>query len=326
MIRHLVALAGLFVVAMWPGGVGAQVPADPVGRANYGTVGVIAGGVDGTYIRIAADLASVLDDGERLRVLALVGRGSVQNLTDIVMLRGIDIGIVQSDVLAFAKRDRAMQGIASAVQYIAKLYDEEVHVLARRDIGAVGDLAGRVVNVDVVGSGTAMTAGLLFDLLGVKVETAHDDQASALEKLKSGQIAAMAYVAGKPARLFGGLDQALGLHFLPVAMTPALLETYLPASLGAQAYPGLVPAGSEVETVAVGAVMAVYAWPAGHERYRKVARFVDAFFDKFDAFRRPPRHPKWREVNIAAQLPGWTRFPAAQEWLARHGQQGAAAR
>ncbi len=314
MFRLFMAAWVLMAVPAW----GQAVPAEPaaVQRANAGTVGVIAGGVDGTYIRIAADLAAVLDDGDRLRVLALLGRGSVQNLRDIVFLRGIDIGIVQSDVLAFARRDRELPGVAGAVQYIAKLYDEEVHVLARREIGGLAALAGKRVNVDVRGSGTAMTAGLLFGLLGVGVEAVHDDQATALEKLKAGEISAMVYVAGKPARLFAGLGGA-GLHFLPVAMTPALLETYLPATLGAAAYPGLVADGSEVETVAVGAVMAVYAWPAGHERHKKVAAFVETFFDRFEAFRRAPRHPKWREVNIAAQVPGWTRFPAAQAWLDR---------
>jgi hypothetical protein len=42
---------------------------------------------------------------------------------------------------------------------------------------------------------------------------------------------------------------------------------------------------------------------------------VEAFFPKIAEFQKPPRHPKWREVNIAATLPGWSRFPAAQEWL-----------
>src|SRR6476469_2834886 len=70
-------------------------------RANAGTVGIVSGGVDGTYVRIAADLASVLDDGDNLRVLPIIGKGSVRNLLDVIFVRGIDIGIVQSDVLAY---------------------------------------------------------------------------------------------------------------------------------------------------------------------------------------------------------------------------------
>jgi hypothetical protein len=62
--------------------------------------------------------------------------------------------------------------------------------------------------------------------------------------------------------------------------------------------------------------MIAYNWPKTNvDRYRRVQRFVEAFFPKIAEFQKPPRHVKWREVNIAATLPGWTRFPAAQEWL-----------
>lgn len=277
-------------------------------QANQGTVGIMAGGVDGTYIRIAADLMNVLDEGDRMRVVAMLGRGSVQNLRDIVLLRGIDIGIVQSDVLAFARREQMLPGIDRLVQYITKLYDEEIHLLAREDVGSVQDLAGKTVNVDWRGSGTAMTSSLVFEALGVNVQFAHDPQDLALTKLRNGEIAAAIYVAGKPARLYAAIPPGSGLRFVPIPATPALLETYLPSSLSSSDYPNLIPAGSEVETIAVGAVMAVYAWQPGTERYRKVARFVHAFTRRFDEFLQPPRHPKWREVNLAARVPGWTRF------------------
>ncbi|MDI3307910.1 MAG: TAXI family TRAP transporter solute-binding subunit [Acetobacteraceae bacterium] len=284
-----------------------------VARTNAGTVGVISGGIDGTYIRIAADLAAVLADGDTLRVLPILGKGSLQNIQDILALRGVDIGIVQSDVLAYARQQRLLPGLDSLIQYIAKLYDEEVHILAHRNIERMEDLAGKPVNFDVRGSGTAMTASLVFDRLGVQVRPTHDTQDLALEKLKRGEIAALVYVAGKPARLFTGLPQGTGLHFMPVPMNDALLETYLPSRFIHADYPALVPEDAPVDTIAVGAVMAVYAWQPGTERYRKVARFVDALFDKFSAFQQPPRHPKWREVNLASQVPGWTRFAEAQQ-------------
>jgi len=322
-VRVLLAvLFGLALVAV--GTAGAQAPGDAGARANAGTVGVVSGGVDGTYVRIAADLSAVLDDGDRLRVLALLGKGSLQNLSDIIYLKGIDIGIVQSDALAYARRQKLFPGVDQAVQYIAKLYDEEVHILAAPSIKGIEDLAGKTVNVDVRGSGTAMTSAVVFENLGIAPVFAHDDQATALEKLRRGEIAALVYVAGKPARLFGGVDAASGLHFLSVPLSPSLLETYLPARFTQADYPALVPDEGGVETIAVGSVMAVFAWAPGSERYRKVARFVDAFFSNFLAFQKPPRHPKWRDVNLAAQAPGWARFPAAQEWLQRQTLAGGA--
>jgi hypothetical protein len=55
---------------------------DQIARANEGTVGVITGMEGGTYARTGADL-TILDDGT-LRVLPMLGKGSLQNLSDIL--------------------------------------------------------------------------------------------------------------------------------------------------------------------------------------------------------------------------------------------------
>lgn len=279
-------------------------------RANAGTVGVVSGGVDGTYVRIAADLAAVLD-GPELRILPIIGKGSLQNIEDIILLRGIDIGIIQSDTLAFARRRRRLPGVENMIQYIAKLYDEEIHVLAREDVNSMAELAGQPVNIDLATSGTAMTSSLVFEGLNIAPRFTNDPQDTALDKLRRGEIKALTFIAGKPARLFANIQPGSGLKFLPIPATPTMLETYLPSTLAASDYPALIPAGQNIETLAVGAVMAVYAWAPGTERHRKVARFVEAFQTRFNDFLRPPRHPKWREVNLTAELPGWVRFDAA---------------
>ena len=320
-VARRLLVGGAALVAAEVGPAAAQAPpslARRVNDANAGTVGVIAGGVDGTYIRIAADLAAVLDQGDAMRVIGMIGKGSLQNIQDMVLLRGVDIGIVQSDALTFARRNRLVPGADSLVQYIAKLYDEEIHVLARPGINSMAELAGLEVNVDLVGSGTAMTASLMFEALGLRVRMVNVAQDVALTRLRNGEIAAMVFVAGKPARIFAGIGPGSGLHFLPITPTAPLMETYLPATLAPADYPSLVPGGG-VETIAVGAVMAVYAWAPGSDRHRKVARFVEALQSRFQDFLRPPRHLKWREVNLQAQVPGWVRFdhmarPPARRW------------
>jgi TRAP transporter TAXI family solute receptor len=281
-------------------------------RVNHGAIGIISGGIDGTYVRIAADLSAVLDDPNDLRILPVLGKGSVQNITDLLLLRGIDVAIVQSDVLAYVKREKKFPGIENRIQYITKLYNEEVHVLGGKGIDSIKDLAGKKVNFDVEGSGTYMTASLIFDALHIKVEPVSHDQALALQMVRSGEIAGLVYVAGKPARLFRDLKPSDGVKFLAVPLTPELLQTYLPSSLTPADYPLLT---APVDTVAVGSVMAVVSFPPQSERYHNLARFTDAFFSKFADFLKPPRHPKWKEVNLAAQLPGWTRFPPADAWL-----------
>lgn len=309
------SIAGIMHAAI-PGEQIAVPPERVSAQANKGVVGIIAGGVNGTYIRIAADMATVLDtDG--LRILAIIGKGSVQNINDLLYLKGVDMAIIQSDVLEYLKRLGTYKAIDKRIYYITKLYNEEFHLLASPDISNPRDLAGRKVNFDVKGSGTSITASILFDTLKISVEPTYYDQATALEKLKSGEIAALAYVAGKPAQLFEQLTATNQLHFLSVDQTPELLEIYLPTRLNNQDYPRLIAPDQDIRTIAVGAVLAVYNWDSSNTRYRKVANFVNHFFDHFNKFQQPARHLKWREVSLSAVIPGWTRFPPAQEWLQR---------
>jgi TRAP transporter TAXI family solute receptor len=299
-----------------------SLPQEQVSRANLGTVGVITGMEGGTYARTGADL-TILDD-DTLRVLPTLGKGSLQNLADILYLRGVDIGFVQADALTYAKQHNMFPNLTQSIRYIAKLYDEEIHVVARKDITQLSALNGQRVNVDVSGSGSAMTAEILLDALGIKAKVEHDKQVNGIEALKRGDIAAVIHVGGAPIPLFADVPPDSGLHFLPVTLNQVLAQTYLPDQFTRETYPSLVPVGAPVPTIAVGDVMAVFAWPQHTDRYNRVSRFVDAFFSKFDQFQKPPRHPKWREVNLTAEVPGWTRFQPAQDWLVRQTTSGTA--
>ena len=298
-----------------PGGAPAHPPGPQISRGNQGVVGVITGMEGGTYARTGADL-TILDD-EALRVLPTLGKGSLQNLSDILYLRGIDIGFVQADALTYAKQHDMFANLTENIRYIAKLYDEEIHVLVRKDITKLEDLNGQRVNVDVVGSGSAMTAEILLDALGIKAIVEHDKQINGVQKLKNGEIAGIIHVGGAPIPLLADVNGESGIHFLPVALNETLAQTYLPDQLTHAAYPSLVPSDTPVPTIAVGDVLAVFAWQKHSERYDNVNHFVDVFFSKFDQFQQPPRHPKWREVNLTAEVPGWTRLQSAQDWLTR---------
>ena len=299
-----------------------QQPRGPVAQANRGTIGVITGMEGGTYARTGADL-TILDD-DTLRVLPTLGKGSLQNLSDILYLRGVDIGFVQADALTYAKQRGLLPNLTQNIRYVAKLYDEEVHVLARKDMTRLEDLNGQRVNVDVIGSGSAMTAEILLNSLGIKAKVEHEKQVTGVQELKRGEIAAIIHVGGAPIPLFADVSADSGVHFLPVALNQDLGQIYLPGQFTHDTYPLLVPADVPVQTIAVGDVMAVFGWQPHSERYNKAARFVDAFFSKFDQFQQPPRHPKWREVNLTAEVPGWTRFQPAQDWLVRQTAAGTA--
>ncbi len=281
---------------------------------NQGTVGIISGGIAGTYVRIAADLADAFDRGYDMRVLPVIGKGSVRNIEDLLLLRGIDIAIVQSDVLEFYKRAELFPGIEDKIAYITKLYEEEVHLLAREDIASVDQLAGRKVNFGTEGSGTFMTAGIVFDELGVEVGVTTLPEPEALASLREGEIAGLVFVGGQPLNLLSQIESGSGLHLL--AIPPERIQAaYLPATLTAASYPRLLAAGESVATVAVGAVMAAYAWPDDNPRSAKVRHFVDRFFDGFDRLKQAPYHPKWQQVELADPVPGWHRLAAARTKL-----------
>jgi uncharacterized protein len=283
-------------------------------NANAGSVGVISGGADGTYIRIAADLANVLD-GENLRILPIIGRGSLQNLRDIMYLRGVDIGIVQMDARQGLEDGATQTAAQQRLRYIARLYNEELHVLASKDIKNIRELEGRKVNIDKPGSGTNLTARLVFEKLGLKPQFTEYDQASSYERLRSGELQAALYVAGRPVRAISEFQSEGKFHLLSVPFEGEIAENYLPARFAATDYPKLIDDGKDVDTLAIGNVLAVFNWQENSDRYKRAQRFVDAFFSKFDEFSKPGRHPKWKEVNLAATVPGWQRFKPAQEWL-----------
>jgi uncharacterized protein len=289
--------------------------ADERERANQNTVTVISGTPAGTYLAIAYDMSAVLDDGENLRVLAVAGKGSVQNVRDILNLRGIDMGIVQSDVMAHFRSDIG-PSIDQRLVYITKLYNEEMHLVVNAQIKDIKDLAGKKVNFAEVNSGTQFSSRAIFRLLGIQVEEVNMGQADALVKIRSGEIAGSVFIVGRPAAALAKLPKDQEMHLLPVPFTEALEEnSYLPAKLASQDYPGLIPEGEQIDTIAIAAVLAVYNWQANNDRHRRVSKFINALFEKFDEFQKPARHPKWKEVNLAAQVKGWNRFPVATEWL-----------
>jgi uncharacterized protein len=283
-------------------------------QVNSGLVGIIFGGMDDGDLGEATDLVATVESGD-LKILPVAGDGAKQNVTDLLFARGIDIGIVQTDALASLKRKAPFPGVEDFLQYITRLYDQEIHILAGSNIHSLNDLEDKRVNFGTPESGTYSTASTIFRALGVPVQTTFFPQLLALDKLRRGEISAVVYIAGKPARLFQGVRPEEALHFLPIPTTEALREVYTAADLSAEDYPGLIEEGKPVATLAVGTVLAVYKWPAGSERHRKVAHFVEAFFRQLNELRYPPHHPKWREVDIGASIPGWTRFAAASQWI-----------
>jgi len=300
-------------------------------EANDISVAIINSGLSCTCARFSEDMRNVVNDlrPDGIRVLPVLGVGGLQNLKDVLFLKGIDMGIVDQDNLALLKqRDpRLYADIEQRVQYITKLYNAELHVVARNDIKSLADLKGKRVNFNVKEHQTEVTGDHLFAMLNIPVEKTNYDVEESIRRLLSGDLAAIMIVTGAPQAALAKLKKEDGLHFVPVDQdsvpgidfTPVIAE-YLPAEFTSKTYPNLVPEGTSVPTLANRALLVTYGWPEGSARYNRVAKFVNEFFGKIDEFHSPSRHPKWSEINLWADIPGWVRFKPASQWLASHQQ------
>lgn len=297
-----------------PGSRAAEAPA--VEKLNAWTVGLAGGQLEGAPIRFAAEIARVADDGDNLHVLPIVTRGPAANVESLLFLRGVDAAIINADSLE--QFTQLVPNIRQRITYILNLFPSELHIFVRPEIRTLDDLKGKKVNFNTPGTTAAYSGPLIFDKLKLDVEKTFVPHQIAIEQMKAGQndMAGVVFLTSKPIDAFTRGKWDSGFHFLPVPYEN--LDLYLPSTLTAKDYPGLIPEGQSVQTVAVPTILAAYNWPKGSDRYRRVTRLTETLFSRLDRLREPGFHPAWKDVSVDAKVPGLQRFPAAQDWLDRN--------
>jgi TRAP-type uncharacterized transport system substrate-binding protein len=185
--------------------------------------------------------------------------------------------------------------------------------VARPEIGSLKDLIGKKVNIYPKGS----VVTPILKALGIEFDEVTVSFLESSEQMRAGKIFASACFCAVPIPAFRSLSADLGFRLVELPYSETLDQSYVPASMTSETYPNLIPQGAKVQTIGASVVLISYNWPPGTDRYKKIEKFVDAFFSKFDRLRQPSRHPGWREVNIGGNVRGWQRFPAAQQWLDR---------
>jgi TRAP-type uncharacterized transport system substrate-binding protein len=325
--RILVASVAALIVGLFSFNLAAQVVPQSIQeggsdvamreRKNAWTVGIVGGLLSGSYMRFADEMASALNDGDNLRILPIVSYGAASNLDDLLYLQGVDAAITQSDVFEYFRTQRKTPNLQERIQYIARLPIAELHILARDDVQSLEDLRGKKVNFGPAGTGASLTGNIVFQRLGINVQEVMIDQPSALQKLRTGEVDAIARVVMKPIDFFSKIPPNSGLHLVNIPFTKTFEDLYTLGEFTKDEYPTLLQGKDRIDTIAVPAVLAVYNWPKKTDRYRKVERLVQYLFNNWDKFQHPPYHPKWRDINLAATVPGWTRFGVAQDMLTR---------
>jgi TRAP transporter TAXI family solute receptor len=277
-------------------------------------MGVITGSEKGTYYQFGLDLQKLVKtNGINLSVHP--SKGSVENIFAVYQRPGVQMGIVQSDVLAFVARlqsDPVLTRIAKKTKMVFPLYNEEVHLVGKRGIAEFDDLAGRRVAVGREGSGTYLTARLLFKLAEVAPsEMVPIDTQEALAELKAGRIDAMFYVAGYPVRLLkDDVTEADGLAVIPI-LNKSVVEFYPRAEIPAGTYAWQPTA---VNTVAAKAVLVSFDFRRKDcDAVGKMAQLIATRQD----WLQKNGHPKWKAVDLNYPLRGWEQYDCVRKHLGK---------
>jgi len=268
-------------------------------------LGIITGRTKGTYYQFGLNLAQLVKS-HKMKLNVYDSTGSVQNIFAVYKAPGVQLGIVQSDVLAFVAKiqtDPVLKRIAVKTRMVFPLYNEEVHLLGRREITDFDDLADRVVAIGEEGSGTYLTARILFEVSAVKPrEMRPIGTDEALAQLKQGKIDAMFYVAGLPVKLFAeDVTTEDGLALIAIT-NKSILEFYPSTEVPAKTYTWQDQATT---TIAVKAVLVSYDFRT--QTCANVGKFAKILYDNLD-WLRANGHPKWKSVDLNVPVKGWEQY------------------
>ena len=248
-----------------------------------------------------------MDDGDNLHVLPIVTRGPTENVNSLLYLRGVDMAVINTDVLDEYKAQ--VPNIQQQITYILNLFPSELHIFVRPEIQSLDDLKGKKVNFNTLGTAAAYSGPLIFTRLGLDVNKTFIPHQVALEQMKSGGMDAVVFITSKPVDAFLKGRWEGGFKFLPVEYDNRLADYYLPSRLEPTDYPALVPEGSQVPTIAVPTFLAAYNWPRNSDRHKRMERFVDRLFSRLETLQGPGFDGKWKGVNLAVQGAGAGALP-----------------
>ncbi len=266
------------------------------------------------FHQLVHNMESALENDSDLRIVPIMGKNHVQSIYDLLYLKGVDLALVRADAIEYVRTEGNYPGIQRLIKNVAKVSEEKIVIIARNDYETVDDLEGQVVSYGVQGSGEHVTSTIAFRALGIEPEYLEVDNSTAIEKMKTGELAAMVYLLREPDAVQTGEDleaanavknMQLGedLHLLELPESNMLSSIYTPSTLTADDLPGLINDGDSIATYSVDAILAAYGWAPGHPRYKQSARFVTAFVDGLEDLSSDVYQPAWKRVELGRPTP-----------------------
>jgi len=297
----------------------APTPSHAQSQTQTQSIGILAGFPGSTTAKLGEELARSLDGWSGVRVRTMVGKGSQHNVDDLLYLRGVDLAFINSDVMTNLRITKPDHPALKFIAYIAKVTESELHLVVQgeSDIQSIFDLAGRRVAIGGPGSGTALTSRLMMRLLGIRSTAIFMDKALSLEALKNAEVDAVFMLGAKPLPILENVraEDDLRLVGIDHPFEDGDQEVYTDAEFVSTDYPNLVQ-DKILPTIGVPIVLAAYdRFSRSSARYKNIVTFTAAFLETVPRLQQPPRHPKWRQIDLNAEISGWSRLELVEQSL-----------
>ncbi len=293
---------------------------DEARTINDRTVGLVFDFEDLHYQYIS-DFSATMKErangtAEELQVVPIISENHVQTMLDLLYLRGVDLGIVHADVFAYMAMAPEYEQVYQRIHSVVELAEEKVVVIAGEQYESLEDLNGRRVNFASPGKGSDLTATVLFDTLGIDVVETRFDELDALERVKSGEIAAMVYIIEDDATEFRALSPADNVRIIGIPRDDRLLEHYREAEITGEDFPDLAGETGSIDTVGVSVIIVAYNWPTSQRtRYERSERFINSFVGSLDELKSGDTAERWNNVDPAREVPGTNRLALVDDVL-----------
>jgi hypothetical protein len=272
-------------------------------KSNSTTINILAG--EASWLFNAAELADTLDHENGLRILPMLGGGSVLALSDLSHIQSVDAAIVSSDSLAYAKTQGLIALSDNSLKYVATLDRLNILLITSKDIKNVTGLAGKRIATGPAQSASFATGELLFGAYEIPFTRIAKQGVAALQELQTGHADA-ALILGNT-DILAKLD-ATKFNILPLVLPPNLQGIYQASTLNAQDFPGLIGKSKAIYTLSTSLILAVHDWPRGSNRYFDLQRFEQELYKAAPA----------GTNALNAPVLGWALHSSAQSVLSTH--------
>jgi len=284
---------------------------EPAAASTSAELSLMTGREAGTYYQLGRDLKK-LATRHQIDLSVIPSAGSLENIFKVYEYPSLSLGLSQFDSLSLVALEASvgddedteeLSKVVNSLQLVLPLYYEEMHILAKApEIKQLQDLNGKNIAVGDAVSGTYGTATILLDLFQVKpAEQLEMDAVTALDALHRGEIDALMYVVGAPAKLFTGpLASADTLHLIPIEITEDMANNelfqifYQPAAIADNTYAWQKQA---VPTFSVGTVLFTSSKGQKEADCQAIGRFARIVYDNLDELSRSG-HSKWKSISI----------------------------